>query len=110
MARRRTNVIRPYGQASWRRKTKPEPGSGVSHQPPAGGRAVVMPAKARLLSMWWLTTGRWDGAVCGLGTLARVSIWMMSRAGGRGVIVPRKSVKADGGKGARESEPGVQVW
>ena len=52
----------------------------------------------------WLTTGRLEGGVRGLGMPAGVKDGEAVPAGGRGVIVPMKPAKADGGKGAREEE------
>ena len=60
--------------------------------------------KWRARSAAWLTTGRLDGGVRGLGMPAGVSDGEAVPAGGRGVIVPMKPVKAGGGKGAREEE------
>lgn len=52
----------------------------------------------------WLTTGRLEGGVRGLGMPVGVSDGVAVPAGGRGVIVPTKPVKAGGGKDAREEE------
>lgn len=102
-------MIRPDGQASWRSKTKPKSRNGALHLLPPGIR-VKLPGKPRMMTIGWLMTGRREGAVRGLGTPARVSCWMSSRAGGRGVVVPMKPVKADGGKDARKSDPQGTTW
>jgi hypothetical protein len=102
-------MIRPDGQASWRSKTKPRSRTGATHLSRQAS-ASQLPGKPRMMTIGWLMTGRWEGAVRGLGNPARVSRWMSSRAGGRGVVVPMKPVKADGGKDARKSDPQGTTW
>jgi hypothetical protein len=104
-------MIRPDGQASWRSKTKPKSRNGGSSQPtPARHPYQDCLFKLRMMTFGCLMTGRREGAVRGLGTPVRVSCWMSSRAGGRGVVVPMKPVKAGGGKDARKSDPEGQTW
>jgi hypothetical protein len=109
VARRRTNVIRPGVQTSWRIETKSPPGRGLSH---LRGAAIPhgLPDKGRAADIGWLTTGRREGAVRGLGKSAVSSGGMATAAGGRGVVVLSKPVKAGGGKGARKLDRGVRRW
>ena len=66
----------------------------------------MVPAKALMRSVMWVTAGRWDGVVRGLGTPVSGSARQRELAGIRGVIVPLKAVKAVGGKDARK----VETW
>jgi hypothetical protein len=61
VARRSTNVIRSDEQTSRRAKVKSNAGHGVAV------RTEKEPAKVRTLVIGWLTTGRWEVGVCGLG-------------------------------------------
>ena len=104
MARRLTNVIRRDGSASWRTKAKPMPGEGDS------AHREGLPAKRCARSVAWLTTGRLDGCVRGLGMPVGTSGGNTTPTGDRGVIVPLKPVKSGGGKGARKSDLEVYAW
>lgn len=68
MARRRaSNVIRRDGSASWRGKAKPTPEDGDS------AHHEGLPAKGCARSVAWVTTGRPEGEVRGLGRPVRDS-------------------------------------
>ncbi len=58
-----------------------------------------LPAKACGGTTGWLTTGHREDACCGLGTPAGSRALNGEPAGGRGVIVPKKPVKAGGWEG-----------
>ena len=60
------------------------------------------PAKAHTLVIGRLTTGRWEVGERGLGISAVTAPVQIVTAEDRGVIVPMKPVKADGGKDARK--------
>lgn len=57
----------------------------------------------------WLTTGRQDGAVRGLGIPAGASGGNTTPTADRGVVVPMNSGKPEGGKGARISDPAASA-
>ena len=102
-------MIRPDEQASWRSKTKPESAT-VESDGPCGIAPEGLPAKGAMLFIRWLTAGRQEGAVRGLGKSAVIGGGSATAADGRGVVVPVKPGNAGGGKGARKMDRGVWTW
>jgi hypothetical protein len=70
----------------------------------------MMPETKSTLVAGWLTTGRWEGVVCGLGIPVGLSGGNTIPTGDRGCIVLMKPVNSGGGKAARKSESGVNSW
>ena len=70
------------------------------------GAVVVVPVKTVVRFITWLTTGRKEVEVRGLGIPVSISTWKQGLAGDRGVIVPLKPVKVGGGKGTRKVDVG----
>ena len=97
-------MIRRNGPASWRTKAKPTPGWGGS------AHREGLPEKRCARAVACVTTGRLEDRASGLGIPAGHSGAVGTPAGDRGVVVPLKPVKADGGKGARKLDRGVCRW
>ena len=98
VARRRTNVIRPDGPVSTRARANLPRRSLIAVR---GSmlHADGLPTQACSGTIGWLTTGHREGACRGLGTPAGSRVSKGEPAGGRGVVVPMKPVKAGGWEG-----------
>lgn len=93
------NVMQPDGRASlW-----------IVMKPLAAGRSGVRPdrelPRVARSAIRWVTAGRGESAVRGLGMPDRISARARGRSEHRGVVVALKPVNAGGAKGARESDP-----
>jgi hypothetical protein len=98
VARRRTNVIRPDGPVSKRARANLPRRSLIAVR---GSmlHADGLPIQACSGTIGWLTTGQREGACRGLGIPAGSRASKEEPAGGRGVVVPMKPVKAGGWEG-----------